>query len=134
MLAASAAALRRRLANARSHKALYFQAVERDVHSADRQIPSGSRFNFAPDRRAVRVRTQPDQRQQHELFELAKEGFGSRYLLHNVNYMTACPRFGWRRRDQPPWLTSDARVGTLFIGERLAVGLLPPGGCHAEIR
>lgn len=88
MLAAPAAPLGRRIADARADQALHFQAIEGDVDGANRQLPSRPRLNLAPDRRAVRLRPQPDQRQQDELFEFAQYGLGFRYLLHNVKYIT----------------------------------------------
>ena len=74
MALALAAALRRRIADARVHEALLLEPVERGVDGADRDIAPAARFDFAAHRGAVGVGPEAHQRQQHHLLELAEHG------------------------------------------------------------
>src|SRR5262245_43565625 len=72
VLLAPAASLIRRLSNERRDKALRLQPVERFVDGTERDRPPGARVDLLPDRHAVRVVAEANERQEDELFEITK--------------------------------------------------------------
>ena len=88
MLAAPASALGGGFADARSHQAFHFQAIQGDVDSADGQIATGAGLNLSPDGRAVGVWPQPQKRQHDQLFEFPEHLLGPSDMIHNVNHIT----------------------------------------------
>jgi hypothetical protein len=67
----AAAALRRRVAQARGNEALVLQAVERGVECPGRRLAAGPFADFLADGDAVCVVAETQNRQQHHLFEFA---------------------------------------------------------------
>ena len=89
MALALAAALRRRIADARPHEALLFEPLERGVHGADRDAASALLLDFGGHARAVGIGAEAKQGQHHDLFEFAEHGRGSARHgwpnIHNVD-------------------------------------------------
>src|SRR5688572_25069021 len=71
VLSPAAAALRRRIADARSDEAFRFEPIESDIDGADRELSPGTCLDFAPDGRAIGICAEPDEREQDDLFKLA---------------------------------------------------------------
>ena len=66
-----AAALGRRLPEARAHEAALLEAIERRVQRARRDDAVGTFLNLPTDRDAVHVRTQPHEGKENQLLEIA---------------------------------------------------------------
>src|SRR5690606_10052862 len=78
VFAPPASSLCRRFAHPRADQPLALEPFERHVRGADRQLAPDTRFDFAPNRGAIRVITQPKHGQQHEVLEF------SQHMVHIV--------------------------------------------------
>ena len=88
------ATFRRGVSYPRPYVALALQALERRVHGADSDFTTRARFNFATDRGAVGVPTEPQQRQENELLEFAKRWRHGTHIVHIVDYISSCLEIG----------------------------------------
>ena len=84
-----AAALRRRIADARLDQALLLEALERGVHRAHGHAAAAALLDLGAHRRAIGVGAEAQQRQHHDLLELAEDGRRMRVMvpvnIHNVD-------------------------------------------------
>ena len=80
-----AAALRRRLAEPRLHQAAPLEPRQRRVDGADRDFASGVLGQLAPDRHAVGVVAEPQDREQEKVFEASEMVAHSLILLCSKN-------------------------------------------------
>jgi hypothetical protein len=89
MLSPPATSLRDGFADAREHEALGLEPTERDVHGADRQGAPGPALDLTANRGAVGAGAQAQERQQHELLEVAEHGvgFGTAHMYDIVKYI-----------------------------------------------
>ena len=76
MALALAAALRRRIADARFHQPFLLEPLERGVNGADRHAAAAALFDLAAHRGAVRVGAKAQQREHHHLFEFTEKWRG----------------------------------------------------------
>jgi hypothetical protein len=77
--ARSAAALRPRVAESRTDKALLFEPVQSAIQSSHGNGAPGSLFDLPPNWNAIRFVTQPHQREKDNLLKLTKKIAGRHY-------------------------------------------------------